>query len=111
VGTKKAGDCSCSRPRSRSFIPSMAALRVGHMERERSANAFAHAPLVCVLVRWGSLIDRPIGIVFYRRGMITCFVEYTIDAEKTAEFERFARAWIGLVDRHGGTHHGYFLPS
>ncbi len=43
--------------------------------------------------------------------MITCVVEYTIDAEKTAEFERFARAWIGLVNKHGGTHHGYFLPS
>jgi NIPSNAP len=43
--------------------------------------------------------------------MITCVVEYTIDAAKTAEFERFARAWIGLVDRHGGTHHGYFLPG
>jgi hypothetical protein len=43
--------------------------------------------------------------------MITCVVEYTIDAAKTEAFERFARAWIGLVDRHGGTHHGYFLPS
>lgn len=49
--------------------------------------------------------------MFYRRLMITCVVEYTIDAAKTAEFERFARAWIGLVDQHGGTHHGYFLPS
>jgi hypothetical protein len=43
--------------------------------------------------------------------MITCVVEYTIDAAKTAEFERFARAWIDLVDTHGGTHHGYFLPG
>ena len=43
--------------------------------------------------------------------MITCVVEYTIDAAKTDAFERFARAWIGLVDEHGGTHHGYFLPS
>lgn len=43
--------------------------------------------------------------------MITCVVEYTIDAAKTAEFERFARAWIGLVGKHGGIHHGYFLPS
>ncbi len=33
--------------------------------------------------------------------MITCVVEYTIDAAKTEAFERFARAWIGLVDRHG----------
>ncbi|MGH3628283.1 MAG: NIPSNAP family protein [Sciscionella sp.] len=43
--------------------------------------------------------------------MITCVVEYTIDAAKTEDFERFARAWIALVDKHGGTHHGYFLPS
>ena len=43
--------------------------------------------------------------------MITCVVECTIDAAKTEAFERIARAWIGLVNRHGGTHHGYFLPS
>jgi hypothetical protein len=43
--------------------------------------------------------------------MITCVVEYTIDPAKTDDFERFARAWIHLVDKHGGTHHGYFLPS
>jgi hypothetical protein len=28
--------------------------------------------------------------------VITCVVDYTIDPRKTAEFERFARAWIGL---------------
>jgi NIPSNAP protein len=43
--------------------------------------------------------------------MITCVVEYTIDPAKVEEFERFGRAWIALVNRHGGTHHGYFLPS
>ena len=43
--------------------------------------------------------------------MITCVVEYTIDAAKVAEFERFGRTWIGLVNKHGGTHHGYFLPG
>lgn len=43
--------------------------------------------------------------------MITCVVDYTIDAAKVAEFERFARRWIELVNEHGGTHHGYFLPS
>jgi hypothetical protein len=43
--------------------------------------------------------------------MITCVVEYTIDAAKTDEFERFGRAWIHLVNKHGGTHHGYFLPG
>lgn len=43
--------------------------------------------------------------------MITCVVSYTIDSSQVAVFERFARAWIALVDRHGGTHHGYFLPG
>ncbi len=43
--------------------------------------------------------------------MITCVVEYTIDSAQIETFERFARAWIGLVDKHGGTHHGYFLPG
>ena len=43
--------------------------------------------------------------------VITCVVEYVIDPAKIEPFERFARRWIELVGRHGGTHHGYFLPS
>jgi hypothetical protein len=43
--------------------------------------------------------------------MITCVVEYVIDPAKIDAFEEFARRWIELVNRHGGTHHGYFLPS
>ncbi len=43
--------------------------------------------------------------------MITCVVDYTIDPAKLDAFERFARAWIALVNSHGGQHHGYFLPS
>jgi hypothetical protein len=43
--------------------------------------------------------------------VITCVVEYTVDARKLDAFERFGRAWIALVNRHGGTHHGYFLPG
>jgi hypothetical protein len=43
--------------------------------------------------------------------MITCCVRYEIDPDKIDDFERFAKAWIDLVNRHGGTHHGYFLPS
>src|SRR3569833_2329555 len=43
--------------------------------------------------------------------MITCVVDYVIDPKKINAFEQFARAWIQLVNRHGGTHHGYFLPS
>jgi hypothetical protein len=43
--------------------------------------------------------------------MITCVVDYIIDASKIDAFERFGRRWIELVNEHGGTHHGYFLPS
>jgi hypothetical protein len=28
-----------------------------------------------------------------------------------ASFEEFARRWMDVVNRYGGTHHGYFLPS
>lgn len=43
--------------------------------------------------------------------MITCHLRYVIDAYKIAEFEDYARRWIPIVNRMGGTHHGYFLPS
>lgn len=43
--------------------------------------------------------------------MITCHVRYEIDPARIEDFERFARAWMALVARSGGTHHGYFLPA
>jgi NIPSNAP len=43
--------------------------------------------------------------------MITCVVNYTIDPSELAAFERFAQRWMDLVNQHGGTHHGYFLPA
>ncbi len=43
--------------------------------------------------------------------MITCVVDYTIDPTEVAAFEAFARRWMELVNRHGGRHHGYFLPA
>ncbi|MEM7346213.1 MAG: NIPSNAP family protein [Chloroflexota bacterium] len=42
--------------------------------------------------------------------MITCYLRYKIDMYKVAEFEVYARLWIPLVEKYGGTHHGYFLP-
>jgi hypothetical protein len=45
------------------------------------------------------------------KGVITCVVEYVIDPAKIDAFERFGRRWMELVDSHGGTHHGYFLPA
>jgi hypothetical protein len=47
----------------------------------------------------------------YDRVMITCVVKYVIDPSKLGAFEEFARAWMTLVERHGGIHHGYFLPA
>lgn len=43
--------------------------------------------------------------------MVTCYLKYVIDAYKVEEFENYAKMWIPLVNRFGGTHHGYFLPS
>ena len=43
--------------------------------------------------------------------MITCYLNYKIDPNKLEEFETYAKLWIPLVNRFGGTHHGYFLPS
>ena len=43
--------------------------------------------------------------------MITCVVDYVIDSKQIEAFEKFARSWIDLVNRYGGRHHGYFLPS
>lgn len=43
--------------------------------------------------------------------MITCHVRYEIEPAQIEVFERFAMRWMHLVEKHGGTHHGYFLPS
>lgn len=43
--------------------------------------------------------------------MITCYLKYVLDPYKINEFEHYARLWIPLVERFGGQHHGYFLPS
>lgn len=43
--------------------------------------------------------------------MITIHLKYEIDADKLEDFEEYGRRWVGLVNRLGGTHHGYFLPS
>ena len=43
--------------------------------------------------------------------MVTCFLRYVIEPSKVEEFEHYAKLWIPLVERFGGQHHGYFLPS
>ncbi len=47
----------------------------------------------------------------WESAVITCYVRYIIDPKKLAEFEHYAKLWIPLVQRFGGQHHGYFLPS
>ncbi|MTI09585.1 NIPSNAP family protein [Curvivirga aplysinae] len=42
--------------------------------------------------------------------MITCYVKYEVDIYKVDEFETYAKMWMPIVERLGGTHHGYFLP-
>jgi hypothetical protein len=43
--------------------------------------------------------------------LITCYLRYVLDPFKLAEFEKYGRMWIPLVEKFGGTHHGYFMPS
>lgn len=43
--------------------------------------------------------------------MVTCYIRYIIDASKLAQFEHYGKLWIPLVEKFGGRHHGYFLPS
>ena len=42
--------------------------------------------------------------------MITCYLRYVIDPYKLNEFEEYGKMWIPLVEKFGGTHHGYFMP-
>ena len=43
--------------------------------------------------------------------MVTCYLRYVLDPNKLKEFEHYGKLWIPLVERFGGQHHGYFLPS
>lgn len=43
--------------------------------------------------------------------MITCYLRYVVDPFKLKEFEHYGKLWIPLVEKFGGRHHGYFLPS
>jgi len=43
--------------------------------------------------------------------MVTCYLRYIIDPYKLKEFEQYAKMWIPLVNKFGGAHNGYFLPS
>ncbi|HEY8942941.1 MAG TPA: NIPSNAP family protein, partial [Polyangiaceae bacterium] len=39
-----------------------------------------------------------------------CEVRYVLDPDRLEDFEDYGRAWIQLIERHGGTHYGFFMP-
>lgn len=41
---------------------------------------------------------------------VVCEVRYRLYSDRWFEFEDYARAWIGIIERYGGRHLGYFLP-
>ncbi len=43
--------------------------------------------------------------------MITVCIHYTIDIQKTADFEQYAHNWPEPIRRCGGELVGYFLPT
>lgn len=43
--------------------------------------------------------------------MVTCYLRYILNPTRLKEFEHYGRLWIPLVEKFGGNHHGYFLPS
>lgn len=43
--------------------------------------------------------------------MFTCVIRYRVAPGKLAEFREYAEAWIGLIRKYGGAHHGYFVPG
>ena len=42
--------------------------------------------------------------------MVTCFLKYQLNPDKISEFSEYAKLWIKIIPKFGGTHHGYFLP-
>ncbi|MDT4966777.1 MAG: hypothetical protein QOJ64_1514 [Acidobacteriota bacterium] len=43
--------------------------------------------------------------------MIICSLRYVVDSDKGPEFEHYARVWMRLIEKYGGTHLGYFMPA
>ena len=42
---------------------------------------------------------------------MTCHLAYVVDVEKLDAFAEYARAWVDLIERYGGTHHGYYVAA
>ena len=45
------------------------------------------------------------------RQAVTCQIRYTLDLTQLGAFETYARIWMTLIERHGGTHQGYIIPK
>ena len=43
--------------------------------------------------------------------MLTLCIRYTLDANKLADFAAYAQALRAPIERCGGTHVGYYLPT
>jgi hypothetical protein len=43
--------------------------------------------------------------------VIACHLRYVVNTAKLREFELYSRVWITLVNRFGGRHLGYLMPS
>jgi hypothetical protein len=43
--------------------------------------------------------------------VITCHLRYFIEPDKVEAFKDYARVWMRLIEKYGGTHHGYFLQD
>ncbi len=43
--------------------------------------------------------------------MVTCCLRYLVTDEQLPNFRQYARAWVRLIEKHGGRHVGYFWPT
>ena len=43
--------------------------------------------------------------------MVTIYLRYVLNTARLKEFEHYGKLWIALIEKLGGQHHGYFLPS
>jgi hypothetical protein len=41
---------------------------------------------------------------------IVCEVRYRLDPDRLDDFAEYGRAWVRLIERHGGVHYGFFMP-
>lgn len=46
-----------------------------------------------------------------RSTVITVYLRYVLNTARLKEFEHYGKLWIPLVEKFGGTHHGYFMPG